>query len=83
MTHEHRDVVVDRGDGTGVGTILGILLAVIIVLALVWFFFLGGMGNNTQAPAGDQDTQIEINPPADQPAGGGDGGGGGDNNTSY
>lgn len=29
------DVVIEREDGTGIGTVLGILLAVIIVLAIV------------------------------------------------
>jgi len=64
MTYE-RDVIVER-EGTGVGTILGIILAVVVVLAIVWFFFLGGMG-----PANDAnkngDTNITIEQPV-QPA---------------
>jgi len=71
MTHEHhdRDVIIDRDDGTGVGTILGIILAVLVVLAIVWFFFLGGFGENNQNPGAEQNQQVEINPPApgDQP----------------
>jgi hypothetical protein len=65
---DHHDVIVER-DGTGVGTILGIILAIVVVLAIVWFFFLGGMGNNATNPGND--TQIEIQqpqpPPAEQP----------------
>jgi hypothetical protein len=66
---DHHDVIIER-DGTGVGTVLGIILAVVVVLAIVWFFFLGGMGPATQP--GDQ-TTIEIQqpnpvePPANQP----------------
>ena len=65
---DHHDVIIES-DGTGVGTILGIILAIVVVLAIVWFFFLGGMGNPSQ-PA-DQ-TTIEIQqppvvPPPEQP----------------
>ena len=70
MAYDDRhDVIVER-DGTGVGTILGIILAIVVVLAIVWFFFLGGMGN-TQNPGTDQ-TNITIEqpqpPPAENPA---------------
>ncbi len=66
MTYDRevdRDAIVER-EGTGVGTILGIILAVVVVLAIVWFFFLGGMGpaNNT-APANNQDTTIQMEQP--------------------
>ena len=62
MTYE-RDVIVER-EGTGVGTILGIILAVVVVLAIVWFFFLGGMGQNPGNNNGD-DTQITIEQPVE------------------
>jgi FlaG/FlaF family flagellin (archaellin) len=58
---EHDDVIVEQG-GTGVGTILGVILAIVVVLAIVWFFFLGGMGTPNSNPSTDQ-TQIEIQPP--------------------
>lgn len=61
---DHHDVIVER-DGTGVGTILGIILAIVVVLALVWFFFLGGMGN-TMNPGTDQ-TNITIEQPNPNP----------------
>lgn len=60
MTEEHHDtVVVTGGGGTGAGMIIGIVVAVLIVLALVWYF---GFAQN---PGRDQ--TININPP-DLPA---------------
>lgn len=58
MTNE-RDVIVER-EGTGVGTILGIILAVVVVLAIVWFFFLGGMGRGNNTAPANQDTTIQV-----------------------
>jgi Mg/Co/Ni transporter MgtE len=57
---EHRDVIVER-EGTGIGTILGIILAIVVVLAIIWFFFLGGLGQNpgTTNPGNNTDTTIE------------------------
>jgi len=77
MTYDReveRDVIIER-EGTGVGTILGIILAVIVVLAIVWFFFFGGMGpaNNTAPNNQDTTTQIEQLPAEVPPA---DNGGG-------
>ena len=48
MTHEHETVVVegDRG-GSGMGAVLGII-AIIVLLAAVWYFALGpGAGSTT------------------------------------
>ena len=59
-----RDVIVER-EGTGIGTILGIILAVIVVLAIVWFFFLGGLGGGANNAGTDvnQDTQVQMQEP--------------------
>ena len=62
--YEHEDTYVER-EGTGVGTIIGIILAVVVVLAIVWFFFLGGMnpGTNT-TPDQNLDNNVTIEQPA-------------------
>jgi hypothetical protein len=65
VTHHHDDVIVER-EGTGVGTILGIILAVVVVLAIVWFFFLGGANPPNQGGGTDQ-TEITIEQPNPQP----------------
>jgi Mg/Co/Ni transporter MgtE len=65
MTYE-RDVIVER-EGTGIGTILGIILAVVVVLAIVWFFFLGGMGPANNGTQPNQDTNITIEQPQPPP----------------
>jgi Mg/Co/Ni transporter MgtE len=65
MTYE-RDVIIER-EGTGIGTILGIILAVIVVLALVWFFFLGGMGPANNTTPNNGDTNITIEQPQPPP----------------
>jgi uncharacterized membrane protein len=64
MTYEReeRDVIIDRGDGTGVGTVVGIILAIIVVLAIVWFLFLGGFNPGTNPDAPQQQQNIEIQP---------------------
>ena len=57
MTDEHHDtVVVSGGGGTGVGMIIGIIVAVLIVLALIWYF---GFAQNP-----GKDTNININLPS-------------------
>ena len=68
VTYDHDDVIVER-EGTGVGTILGIILAVIVVLAIVWFFFLGGSNPGTNNGGGTDQTQIQQPAPQQpQPA---------------
>jgi len=47
MTDEHRDtVVVDDSGGSGMGAILGII-AIVILLAAVWYFALGPGATST------------------------------------
>jgi hypothetical protein len=70
-TPEHRDDVIIESDGTGMGTILGIILAIVVVLAIVWFFFLGGMGNGNSNPG--TDTNNGGQPQVEQPVNPGDG----------
>jgi hypothetical protein len=80
MTHDHhdRDVIVDRGgDGSGVGMIIGIVLAVIVVLAVIWFFCMGGL-EGTPGEQTQPDQQIEVNIPDLPGDGGGEGGEGGE-----
>ncbi len=73
MTYErdHDDDVVFEREGTGVGTILGIILAIVVVLAIIWFFFLGGMGGTpaTDTGPGDQtvQTEVQVNDPLTDP----------------
>jgi len=47
MTHEHETVVVEGDRGSGMGAVLGII-AIIVLLAAVWYFALGpGGGSST------------------------------------
>ncbi|MDP8905198.1 MAG: hypothetical protein M3N29_07770 [Chloroflexota bacterium] len=73
MTHDHHDrdvVVTDGGGGASVGMIVGIIVAVLIVLALIWYFgFAGGLGNNQPAEGPEINIEQPQNPaPPDQPA---------------
>jgi hypothetical protein len=78
MTHEHRDtVVVDRdGGGSGMGAILGII-AILVLLAAVWYFALGpgasstapSGGSGTDTPAASQQAPADAPPASAAPAG--------------
>ena len=65
---DHHDVIVEN-EGTGIGTILGIILAIVVVLAIVWFFFLGGMGQGdpNAPPAQEQNPPAQELPPVEPP----------------
>jgi hypothetical protein len=62
--HDHDTVVVDRGGGSGMGAILGII-GIIILLVAVWYFALGPGA----APSTTNTNNNTVNPPAaSQPA---------------
>jgi hypothetical protein len=58
--HDHDTVVVDRGSGSGMGAILGII-GIIVLLVAVWYFALGPGA----APSTTNNTNNNtVNPPA-------------------
>jgi hypothetical protein len=60
MADDDRDTVVVRDSGSGAGMILGIL-AVIIVLAGLWYFAMGpGSGGGTTTQENNPDVNIEV-----------------------
>jgi len=60
MAHDDHDTVVVRDSGSGAGMILGIL-AVIIVLAGLWYFLMGpGAGSGTTTQENNPDVNIEL-----------------------
>ena len=61
-----RDVVVVKDGGSGMGMILGII-AIIAIVAAIWFFALGpGAGSTTTNNGGG--TDINVNVPSLAPA---------------
>lgn len=73
MAHDHHDTVVvdDRGSGSGMGAILGII-AILVLLAAVWYFALGpGAGSTAPAGSGGSTTPAQTQEapvPTDAPA---------------
>ena len=63
---DHRDTVVVKDGGSSTGMILGIL-AIIIVLAVGWYFLMGpGAGTTSNS---SNDTNINVTLPSVAPAG--------------
>ena len=59
-----RDTVVVKDGGSSIGTILGII-AIILVLAGLWYFLLGPGANSK---SGSNDINIDVNLPSLAPA---------------
>jgi hypothetical protein len=55
---EHRDTVVVKDGGSSTGVILGII-AIIIVLALGWYFLMGPGAGSTSQPS-DINVNVEL-----------------------
>ena len=67
MTHEHDTVVVDKGGGSGMGAILGVI-GILVLLVAVWYFALGPGSSPSTTTNNNNNT---VNPPAaSQPAAG-------------
>jgi len=64
MTREHDTVVVDKGGGSGMGAILGII-GILVLLVAVWYFALGPGSTPSTIDNSNDNT---INPPAVQSA---------------
>ena len=54
-----RDTVVVREEGSSAGMILGVL-AIVIVLAGLWYFAMGPGSGGTTTPENDSDVNIEA-----------------------
>jgi hypothetical protein len=55
-----RDTVVVNDGGSGMGVILGVI-AVILVLAGLWYFLMGpGAGSSTTTAPNDVDVNVEL-----------------------
>lgn len=59
MAHDHHDTVVVEDRGSGMGAILGII-AILVLLAAVWYFALGpGAGSTAPADSGGSTTPAQ------------------------
>ena len=68
-TDHHSVVVTDRGGGLGTGMILGIIIAVLVIMALIWYVGFGpGLGGAPSQPGTNQQQEQPQ-----QPAPGGEG----------
>ena len=68
--HDRETVVVERDRGSGLGTILGIVV-IVALLAAVWWFTLGpGAGRTTtnQGGGGGTNVQQTLEAPTQKPA---------------
>lgn len=65
MTYERdRDDAIFERERTGLGTIVAIVLAIAVVLAIIWILFLGGLGtitNTNAVPGNDTTPQTQAN----------------------
>jgi hypothetical protein len=66
MTHEHDTVVVDRGDSSNVGLIVGIV-AIVLVGLILWYVALGP-GSGSGGGGGDTTQPVASPPPVELPS---------------
>lgn len=66
MTHEHETIVVEKGGGSNMNVVLGIL-GVVVLLVAVWYFALGP--GSSPSTTTNTNNNNNANPPAaTQPA---------------
>jgi hypothetical protein len=66
--HDRETVVVERDRGSGLGTILGIVVVVALLVAVWWFTLGPGSGGTTNQGGGGTNAQPTLQAPTQKPA---------------